>query len=83
MFFYKEKSCECDFVVTENGKISQVIQVCRVVNNENLKREIEGIQKAMTATGASKGIIITNNQNETVNGIEIIPAWKWFINQNS
>jgi len=53
------------------------VQVCWEMNNENMVREMNGIKNAMAETGAREGIIITNNQEDNLDGIDLIPAWKW------
>jgi predicted AAA+ superfamily ATPase len=40
-------------------------------------REMNGIKNAIAETDAQKGIIITNNQEDQLDGIDLIPAWKW------
>jgi uncharacterized protein len=42
-----------------------------------MTREINGIKNAMAETGALKGTIITNSQEDNLDGIDLIPAWKW------
>ena len=47
------------------------------INNDNMAREVNGLKEAMTETGAPEGIIITNNQEDNLDGIDLISAWKW------
>jgi len=77
IFYFKDTSSECDFLIKQNEKIVQVVQVCREINNDNMNREINGIKNAMAETGASEGLIVTNNQEDNLDGIDLIPAWKW------
>jgi len=42
-----------------------------------MTREINGIKDALAETGAQEGVIITNNQEDNLDGINLIPAWKW------
>jgi uncharacterized protein len=42
-----------------------------------MEREIEGIQNAMKETGAVELAIITCNQEDKLEGIDLVPAWKW------
>jgi predicted AAA+ superfamily ATPase len=67
----------CDFLIKQNEKIVQAIQVCWEINNDNMVREINGIKNAMAETGALEGTIVTNNQEDNLDGIDLIPAWKW------
>jgi len=72
LFYFHEKK-ECDFVVFENGKISEAVQVCHEVNEDNLKREIAGLIEALDFFGLEKGTIVTFNQADVylVDGKEI------------
>lgn len=80
VFYFKEKH-ECDFVVKNNEKITLAIQVCYKITEENEAREMNGIVEAVKKFDLHKGIIITYNQEDTLNitdkEIDIIPAWKW------
>jgi hypothetical protein len=77
IFYFKDTSSECDFLIKQNEKIVQAVQVCWEINNDNITREINGIKNAMSATGATNGTIITSNQEDKLDGIDLIPAWKW------
>jgi predicted AAA+ superfamily ATPase len=77
IFYFRNSQAECDFLVKQNEQIVMAVQVCREVNNENMDREIRGVKNAMLETGASVGIIITQNQEDKLDGIDLIPAWKW------
>lgn len=77
IFYYRTAKSECDFLTKSNGSVSQAIQVCWEVNNDNLNREITGLKDAMKETNIQNGIIITNNQEDNLDGIKLIPAWKW------
>ncbi|RLE45552.1 ATP-binding protein [Candidatus Woesearchaeota archaeon] len=72
IFYLKEKK-ECDFVIKEKNKITQAIQVCYELTEENKQREIEGLQEAMKKFNLKKGTIITMNQKDKINNIEIKP----------
>jgi predicted AAA+ superfamily ATPase len=77
IFYFRNSQAECDFLVKQNEQIVMAVQVCREVNNENMDREIRGVKNAMLETGASVGIIITQNQEDKLDGIDLIPTWKW------
>ena len=47
------------------------------IDNENMAREINGIKNAIAETGAKEGLIITHNQEDKLDGIDLVPAWKW------
>ena len=80
VFYFRNNESECDFVVVDD-EVKSVIQVCWDINNDNIHREIKGIQAAKLSTGAKKGFIITFQQADNIDGIELIPAWKWILNQ--
>ena len=77
IYYYKTSKAECDFLIKTNESISQAIQVCWEVNNDNINREINGLKAAMKETNIRNGIIITYNQEDNLDGIQLIPIWKW------
>lgn len=81
--YYHLGKYECDFVVKEGRKITEAIQVTRVLDNNNEKRELRGLLEAMEKFSLKEGMIITENQEEERNidgrKIKIIPAWKWLL----
>ncbi len=82
LYYYKDKG-ECDFVVKEGNKITQVVQVCTKVHSDNYHREVNGLVEALQFFELDEGTIITLDQEDklVVDGkkIKMIPAWKWFI----
>jgi len=82
LYFFKEKN-ECDFVIKEQNKITQAIQVCYDLNEENKKRELNGLLEALERFKLKKGIILTyDNEEEMKIGnkkINIKPIWKWLL----
>jgi predicted AAA+ superfamily ATPase len=81
LYYFNENGGECDFVVVENGKVAQLIQVCYELTPENREREQRGLQEAMQFFNTDKGLIITYNQKDAYlqNGkkIDIIPAHEY------
>jgi predicted AAA+ superfamily ATPase len=77
IYYFKDSNSECDFMIKKNEQIVQAVQVCWEINNDNMAREINGIKNAIAETGALEGTIITNNQEDNLDGIDLIPAWKW------
>jgi uncharacterized protein len=77
VYYYRKDKYECDFVIKDDGELTEVIQVCWDINADNIDREIKGLQTAMIETKASKGYVITYNQSDNLDGIELIPAWQW------
>ena len=77
IFYFKQSNTECDFLVKQNEQVIMAVQSCWEINNENLAREINGIKNALAETGAKEGVIITHNQEDNLDGIHLIPVWKW------
>ncbi|MFT4326920.1 MAG: ATP-binding protein [Candidatus Woesearchaeota archaeon] len=82
LYYHKAKG-ECDFIVKKGITVTEAIQVCHTLNDNNEKREFTGLLEACKTYKLTKGIIITNDQEKTirVEDIEIIilPAWKWLL----
>ena len=77
IFYYRSANTECDFLVKHNEKIVKAIQVCWQIDTDNMEREINGLKNAQQETGADAGLIVTADQEDTLDGIPLIPAWKW------
>ncbi len=75
--YYKDDKSECDFIVKNNNQQLTAIQVCWKLTPDNLEREIKGIKNALKTTKATKGVIITFNQEDNLAEIPVIPVWKW------
>lgn len=84
IFYFKDK-LECDFVILEKNKISQVIQVTQKIDMENEKRELGGLLNSFDKLHLKTGYILTENQEEIriVDGYKIVimPMWKWLLNK--
>src|SRR3989338_1419069 len=83
LYFHKDRK-ECDFVIRENNQIIQAIQVATQLSDKKVKnREVEGLIEAMNTYGLKEGLIITENEQETLEAenflIKIIPIWKWLL----
>jgi predicted AAA+ superfamily ATPase len=82
LYYFNENGCECDFILLENNKVEQVVQVCHELTPENTAREQGGLHEAMKFFNTTNGIIITNNQSDTYifNGqqMNVIPAYQYF-----
>jgi len=79
--YYRDERCECDFVV-RNPEGASAIQVCSRIDRQNMQREVLGLKNAMVAIQAKQGCIITLDQEDTLDGIPVIPAWKWLSDPN-
>jgi predicted AAA+ superfamily ATPase len=76
--FYYQNGKECDFIVMDRGKAVEAIQVTESLKTSS-KREIEGLKKAMEESGAEKGIILTDDERDSIGDIEVVPMWEWMI----
>ena len=84
--FYHKDNFECDFLIQEKNTITQAVQVCLLLHEENKKRELGGIIEACKAYKLKEGIILSLEQEESfieqgVN-IRITPVWKWLLRKN-
>jgi predicted AAA+ superfamily ATPase len=82
--FYHQKKTECDFVIRENNKIQQAIQVTAYLDNiETKKRELNGLIQAMKEYDLKTGLILTldTESEEQIEDfvIKIMPVWKWLV----
>jgi predicted AAA+ superfamily ATPase len=77
--YYFKNNFECDFVVPSKS----AIQVVWELNEDNKKREINGLLEAMRYFRIKKGIILTYNQQQEIKEgqykIKVIPVWRWLL----
>ena len=78
IYYYKEK-LECDFIIKEKDKITEAMQICYDLNENNEEREINGLKEAMRRFKLKKGLLLTFNQRKNIDGIEVIPAYEWLL----
>lgn len=80
IFYFREKY-ECDFVAGEKNKITDAIQVCFELNEDNKDREIKGLEEALEKLNLKKGLLLTFNQEDELiisdKRIIVKPVWKW------
>ena len=63
--------------VKEKGKITQAIQACYRLDEDNKEREIAGLKEAMKKFDLDKGLIVTMEQEDKLGNIDVVPVWKW------
>ena len=83
IYYYSDKK-ECDFVIKDRTKLTQVIQCCYELTRDNKEREIEGLTEAMDKFKLKAGLILTYDQEEEMKlkgnrKIVIKPVWKWLL----
>ena len=84
VYYLKERSGECDFVVCKGNKVVQAIQVSYDISAEKTrKREINGLLLAAKHTGCDNLLLLTDHASETVqesgHQIKIQPVYEWSI----
>jgi len=81
--YYFQENQECDFLIKENTKIVQVIQVCYELNDKNKDREIKGLVEALNKFKLKSGTILTFEQEKDIQlnnkKIFVKPVWKWLL----
>jgi predicted AAA+ superfamily ATPase len=81
LFYFREKG-ECDFVVKEKNKITELVQACYVLTTDNLQRELNGVKEAMDFFDLNEGIIVTLKQTDLFilegKKVHVVAAMNWF-----
>lgn len=86
IYFYRDKNnLECDFLIIENRKIKEAIQVCYNFSEKNEEREISGLISALKKYKLTAGTIITYDTDKTriIDGhtIKMVSAFRWLLNK--
>ncbi|NOX17521.1 MAG: ATP-binding protein [Chlorobi bacterium] len=76
IFYFADKN-ECDFIVKKENKI-KALQVTYELTDRNKNREINGLIEAMEKLQIENGTIISFDQEEEINGVKVVPFWKYF-----
>lgn len=84
LFYLKEINFEVDFVLMEDRKIKQLIQVCYDMSDiKTEEREIKSLVKASEKYACNNLMILTFDQEskKIMDGkkISMIPVWKWLL----
>jgi hypothetical protein len=82
LFYFRDSSSECDFLVNEKSRITQAIQVTYDMSDEATKtREIKGLVNACKEFNLKSAVIITyDSEEESIQDdivIKIVPFYKW------
>ncbi len=85
IYYYRDSKSECDFLVANNGKIIEVIQVTYDMSEPETKaREIKGVVDACKKFNLASGKIITFDTMEMVEhdgiNIEVVPFYRYVHN---
>ena len=70
---------EVDFLVQDNVTLNRrLIQVTWDMSDKTtFAREMKALTEAMAETGIGDGTIVTWDDEREINGVRIVPAWKW------
>lgn len=84
IYYLKDRSGECDFVVCEANRVIQCIQVSYDISSpKTRKREINGLLLAAKQTGCGNLLLLTDHENKDVtesgHSIRIQPVYEWCI----
>lgn len=87
IYYLKDRSSECDFVVCNDNKAIIAVQVSYDISSEKTKkRELDGLVLAAKKTGCQKLLLLTDHQydNITYNGhdIEIRPVYDYALDDS-
>ncbi len=82
IFYYRDLSSECDFIVSQKNTITQAIQVTYDMSSEDTRnREIQGLINACKNFNLKNGVIVTYDSEDEITEdeikIELIPFYKW------
>ncbi len=82
IFYYKDPSGECDFIVLQPNAPPLPVQVCWSLQDpDTRRREIRSLLRACKAVQSPQGIIITAEESgrEVIDGIDVftVAAWEW------
>lgn len=83
IYFHRNKK-ECDFIIKQELKITQAIQVTySLVDHDTREREIAGLLEALEQYHLQEGYIFTMYEEETITlgqyQIHVLPTWKWLL----
>ena len=82
LYYFDDKG-ECDFVVMKNGAAVNLIQVCYELNPDNIKRELNGLIRAMRFFNQQKATIVTFADTDHIEEdgfeIEVVPAYRYLL----
>ena len=84
VFYYKEKTFECDFVVANGTRVLELIQVSYdIYSTKTRRREINGLIKTAKALHCSNLTLITFSSSEEIEEdgfkIKVVGASDWLI----
>ena len=80
--YYHKGDKECDFVIVENGKVVEALQVTDKITTQGKDREIGGLKDAMNTYQLENAkIIVYDREDSLAEGISVpvVSAWEWLM----
>ena len=83
LFYFRDDSGECDFLLTDRGRVKGALQVCQHMVNETIKkRELKGLTRACAMFNLNRAVIITKDtlddwETEGLQ-IDVVPFYRYF-----
>lgn len=82
VYYLKERSGECDFVVCDGGRVLQCIQVSYDISSDKtLKREVNGLLLANRQTKCENLLLLTDHKFDDIekdgHHISVRPVYEW------
>lgn len=86
VYYLKERSGECDFIVCDRNRVLRCIQVSYDISSEKtLGREINGLMIANKRTGCEDLLLLTDHVYSTIEKdghiIRVMPVYDWCMGQ--
>jgi len=79
LFYFSDRNGEIDFVLVDNMKVEECIQVTYAAGKDEIeRREIKALEKASEELRCRKKTVITWDY-EAEGDIYFIPLWKWLL----
>jgi predicted AAA+ superfamily ATPase len=70
-------------VAMKHGSVAEIVQVCYELTPDNLKRELNGVLKAMKFFKQQKAVIVTLANSDLIEEdgckVDVIPAYKYLV----
>jgi len=83
--FFLKNGFECDFVALCGGQEPQLIQVADVLHQDNLERELKGLEKALQRVKKGKALLIVNEvsvpAHNIPNWVHVVQITDWLLSE--
>ena len=82
-YYVTKKGDEVDFFVTDKAtKEMRLVQVSYELSSQGTRdRELSALRDARHETGIEDCTIVTWDEEGEVEGIRVVPAWKWMLHE--